>query len=98
MFDELLASTVLASTAGGNESTPVIAALRSAYGPRATLAIEALVRAQSASVVRRAFAPDYRGHSAADALAERLGALWLGHVERGEPLDATLKALSALAR
>jgi hypothetical protein len=56
------------------------------------------VRAQSASVVRRAFAPDYRGHSAADALAERLGALWLGHVERGEPLDATLKALSALAR
>ncbi len=98
MFDELLASTVLASTAGVNESTPVIAALRSAYGARATLAIEGLVRAQSASVVRRAFAPDYRGHSAADALAERVGALWLGHVERGEPLDATLNALCALAR
>lgn len=97
MFDELLVRTVLAATAGTDDSSPVIAALRAAFGERTPLAIEALVRAQSASVVRRAFAPDYRGHSAADALAQRLGALWLGHVERGEPLDATLKALAALA-
>ena len=98
MFDAVLSRALLLASAQGTEPTPVLSLLRSAFGARAELAIDAVVRAESASVTRRAFRADPMAVLPADPFAARIAATWLGHVERGEPLEDTLAALAALAR
>ncbi|MBM3989729.1 MAG: hypothetical protein FJ298_01845 [Planctomycetes bacterium] len=98
MFEALLSRVLLRASARDIESTPVLAALRAAFGARASFALEAVVRAEAGSITRRAFRSESAGVLPADPLAARLASTWLSHVERGEPLDATLAALAALAR
>ena len=98
MFDELLANALFSALFDTRASSPVASSLRTAFGPRAGEVLDALVRAQSASLVRRALSAGYRPAPVSDPIAARAAELWLGHVERGEPLEATLAALVALAR
>jgi len=98
MFEAVLSRALLLASEQGSEPSSVVASLRTAFGARAASAIEAVVRAESASVTRRAFRAEFTGAVPADPLAARIATAWLGHVERGEPLEGTLAALAALAR
>ena len=97
MFESVLANSLLSAATDAGSSSPVVSRVRAALGVRAPVCLDALVRAESAALVRRALAVNHRSPPPTDPLAARVAELWLGHVERGEPLEATLAAIEALA-